>query len=124
METVEGVQPGPRRVTFGVLLRRYRLAAGLSQEALAERAGLSVAGLSALENGRRQAPYRHTVALLVRTLGLSPDQAAALEAAAVRRRALAPEPAPAGHDQEPAPAGGTVGQAPLPLLAAQAARTN
>src|SRR5579871_4514824 len=104
---------GPEQpAQFGALLRRYRLAAGLSQEAVAERAGLSVAGLSALENGRRQAPYRHTVALLVRTLGLSPDQAAALEAAAVRRRALAPEPAPAGHDQEPAPAGGTVGQAP------------
>jgi hypothetical protein len=38
---------------FGVLLRRYRAAAGLSQEALAERAGLSRRGIADL--GSRQA---------------------------------------------------------------------
>jgi transcriptional regulator with XRE-family HTH domain len=42
--------------TFGELLRRYRLAASISQERLAERAGLSVQALSALENGRRRPP--------------------------------------------------------------------
>jgi transcriptional regulator with XRE-family HTH domain len=58
--------PGAGQPTFGTLLRRYRLAAGLSQDRLAERAGMSAQALSALENGRRQLPYRHTVALLAR----------------------------------------------------------
>src|SRR5690348_4179516 len=35
--------------TFAMLLRRARRAAGLSQEALAERAGISVDAISALE---------------------------------------------------------------------------
>src|SRR5437016_9778703 len=41
---------------FRALLRRYRLAAGLSQEALADRANLSVRAISALERGERQTP--------------------------------------------------------------------
>jgi predicted ATPase/transcriptional regulator with XRE-family HTH domain len=69
-----------------VLLRHYRLAAGLTQEELAERAGLSVKGLSSLENGKRQAPYRHSVTLLAAALRLSEDDAARLEAVVVRRR--------------------------------------
>jgi transcriptional regulator with XRE-family HTH domain len=36
---------------FGDLLRRHRLAAGLTQEELAAQAGLSVRGLSDLERG-------------------------------------------------------------------------
>jgi tetratricopeptide (TPR) repeat protein/transcriptional regulator with XRE-family HTH domain len=76
----------PPGASFGELLRHYRLAAGLSQEALAERAGLSVQGLRALESGRRQAPYRSTVALLTRALALSPAVAATLEAAVARAR--------------------------------------
>src|SRR5262249_32297312 len=39
---------------FGVLLRKHRLASSLSQEALAERARLSVATIAALERGRSQ----------------------------------------------------------------------
>ena len=77
MSTAQLEPPRPPRAgqaTFGELLRQYRLAAGLSQEALAERAGLSVQGLSLLENGKRQAPYRSTVALLARALGLSTDR--------------------------------------------------
>jgi predicted ATPase/transcriptional regulator with XRE-family HTH domain len=72
------------------LLRRYRLAAGISQERLAERAGLSVHGLSALENGRRQVPYWHTVTLLARAIRLSDAETATLEAAVVRSRAPLP----------------------------------
>ena len=34
---------------FGNLLRRYRVAAGLTQEELAERAGVSTRGISDLE---------------------------------------------------------------------------
>jgi transcriptional regulator with XRE-family HTH domain len=49
---------------FGDLLRRSRLAAGLTQEELAAQAGLSVRGLSDLERGARLAPRRETVQLL------------------------------------------------------------
>ena len=51
-----GVQWRPTRAAifpFGELLRRLRVAAGLTQEALAERAGLSARGLSDLERGVR-----------------------------------------------------------------------
>jgi DNA-binding XRE family transcriptional regulator len=43
-------------VAFGELLKRYRLAVGLSQERLAERAGLSERAVSDLERGLRRAP--------------------------------------------------------------------
>jgi predicted ATPase len=72
------------RPGFGSLLREHRLAAGLSQEALAELATLSVDGISALERGANQAPQRDTLALLVNALGLNPEQQRALEIAAAR----------------------------------------
>ena len=56
--------------TFGALLRRYRLAAGLTQEALAERAGVSERGVQDLERGVRVAPRAETVRLLADALGL------------------------------------------------------
>jgi transcriptional regulator with XRE-family HTH domain len=49
---------------FGILLHERRRAAGLSQRALAERAGLSVDAVAALERGRRAAPRQDTVAQL------------------------------------------------------------
>jgi predicted ATPase/DNA-binding XRE family transcriptional regulator len=52
------------------VLRRYRLAAGLSQESLAERAGISVRGLSDLERGLSRAPRVETLARLAGALGL------------------------------------------------------
>jgi transcriptional regulator with XRE-family HTH domain len=70
---------------FGELLRRHRLAAGLAQEGLAERARLSVETISALERGTRQKPYVHTIALLAEALGLPDDDRAELERAATRR---------------------------------------
>jgi DNA-binding XRE family transcriptional regulator len=45
---------------FAALLRRYRLAAGLTQEVLAARASLSVRCISDLERGVRHAPYQDT----------------------------------------------------------------
>ncbi len=45
------------RADFGELLRQHRRAAGLTQEALAERTGLSIRGLSDLERGARQRPH-------------------------------------------------------------------
>ena len=70
----------PQSPTFGALLKEYRRAAGLSQEQLAARAGLSTDAISALERGTRQAPYRDTVQLLARALGLAPAEQAAWEA--------------------------------------------
>ena len=67
---------------FGALLRAYRLAAGLTQEALAERAGLSARGISDLERGARRSPQRATVELLSTGLDLSLSERARLVAAA------------------------------------------
>jgi transcriptional regulator with XRE-family HTH domain len=69
---------------FGALLRQHRLAAGLSQEILAERARMSANGIGALERGDRRYPYRDTVVLLAKALGLRPADAGELEAAAAR----------------------------------------
>jgi predicted ATPase/transcriptional regulator with XRE-family HTH domain len=67
---------------FGELLRRYRAAAGLTQEALAERAGLSVRGISDLERGVNRRPHRDTLQMLADALGLAPEAKATLVAAA------------------------------------------
>ncbi len=69
---------------FAVLLRRHRRAVGLTQEALAERAGLSLRAVSDLERGVKTRPHRDTVALLAAALGLSPQERAAFEAARQR----------------------------------------
>src|ERR1700674_1895513 len=71
-------RPGP----FGVLLRQQRQAAGLSQEELAERAGLSRRGISDLERGKRRSPYPATARRLADGLGLDPTARAALLASA------------------------------------------
>jgi predicted ATPase/transcriptional regulator with XRE-family HTH domain len=67
--------------SFGALLRQHRLTAGLTQEALAERAGVSVRGLQLLER-ERTAPRAETVRLLADALGLSAEARSALIAAA------------------------------------------
>jgi predicted ATPase/DNA-binding XRE family transcriptional regulator len=65
-------------------LRSYRLASGLSQEALAARAGLSPNGISALERGYRRSPQRETLGLLAAALSLDDAQRRAIEEAAIR----------------------------------------
>ncbi|HET6316683.1 MAG TPA: helix-turn-helix domain-containing protein, partial [Chloroflexota bacterium] len=55
----------------GELLRHYRVAAGLTQEQLAERAGLSVRGLSDLERGLHRAPHPGTISQLADALELA-----------------------------------------------------
>jgi predicted ATPase/DNA-binding XRE family transcriptional regulator len=72
------------RPAFGTLLRQLRLKADLSQEALAERARMSVVTVGALERGVRRAPYRDTVAMLAGALELDARERAELESAAVR----------------------------------------
>src|SRR5215207_9569124 len=81
--------------SFGGLLRQYRLTAGLSQAALAERAGLSIDAVAALEQGTRQIPYPRTVSMLAEALGLTHSEHATLRASVPasrgqRRRAIAP----------------------------------
>jgi predicted ATPase/DNA-binding XRE family transcriptional regulator len=87
---------------FGALLRRHRLAAGLTQEALAERAGLNAKSVSALESGARRSPYRATVDQIADALDLSATHRAELATSARRRprAAAGPEP-PALGDRRP-----------------------
>src|SRR5690242_6805320 len=83
--------------SFAERLRQRRLAAGLTQEALAERAGVSAKAVSELERDPARAPRLDTVALLAEALGLDPAGRARLLAAA--RPAGAPPvtaPAPPG----------------------------
>src|SRR5579884_657921 len=61
------VRPSP---SFATLLKRHRIAAGLTQEDLAERAGVSVRTVSDLERGFTTRPYRDTVRRLGEALGL------------------------------------------------------
>jgi predicted ATPase/DNA-binding XRE family transcriptional regulator len=68
--------------TFGALLKRYRMAAGLTQEALAERANLSTRAVSDLERGLSRVPRYDTLDLLTRAMNLEAEPQAALFAAA------------------------------------------
>ena len=65
--------------SFSALLKRYRLAAGLTQEELAERAGLSVRAISDLERGLHRSPQKETVNLLADALRLEPENRIALQ---------------------------------------------
>ena len=86
---------------FAHLLRDLRRAHGLSQEALADRSGLSTDAIRALERGRRTAPRASTLALLADALDLSPDDRAVLAGAAAPEPAasvIAPSPIPLPPD--------------------------
>jgi non-specific serine/threonine protein kinase len=72
------------RGAFGDLLRQYRVAAGLTQAMLAERAGLSERGVQDLERGVRAVPHVDTVRRLGEALGLPEEDRASLQVA--RRR--------------------------------------
>ena len=67
---------------FGDLLRQHRNAAGLTQEDLAERSGLSTDTISLLERGKHRRPHRFTLQSLAEALGLSQDERIRFEAAA------------------------------------------
>jgi len=69
--------------SFSRLLRNHRRAAGLTQEELAERAGLSARAISDLERGVKIVPHLHTVELLAQALNLPVED---LERAVPRRR--------------------------------------
>lgn len=93
---------------FGKLLRSHRLSAGLSQEALAERARMSTHGISALERGYRHYPHRETLALLIGALRLTDKQRLTFEQAATRP--ALPRKGPTTGDE-----GGLTTDSPTPL---------
>jgi len=100
---------------FAQLLRRYRRERSLTQEALAEVAGLSARGIRALEAGERSNPHKDTVRLLADALALSSDQRVVFEQAAAVAVSGTPQ---AGS----APSiGGFLGAVPAgPIIARQA----
>ena len=74
-------------ISFGPLLRQYRIAAGLTQEALAERTGLGVRSIQHLEAGEHR-PRRETLAYLIRALGLTAEERRRFERVAQLGRRL------------------------------------
>ncbi len=68
--------------TAGVLVRRWRAAAGLTQQELAMRAGVSVGAVRDLEQGRVTRPQSRVLERLAGALGLDSGQRADLAAAA------------------------------------------
>ncbi|ARZ65976.1 hypothetical protein SMD11_0310 [Streptomyces albireticuli] len=107
---------------FSTLLRRLRHNAGMTQETLAERAGVGVRTIRGLETGERADPRVTTVRLLADALGLRPAEREDLLAAAVHRTGHPVRPkddaaedpirpgGQAGRTTEPGdPAGHTIG---------------
>ncbi|MBV9357312.1 MAG: XRE family transcriptional regulator, partial [Chloroflexi bacterium] len=96
--------------TFSELLRRHRLAGRLTQEELAERAGLSVHGIQNLERGVSR-PYRDTLQRLLTALQLSVDEQSELRTAAgsASRQRLA-APGNLARDNLPTPVSSFIGR--------------
>jgi tetratricopeptide (TPR) repeat protein/transcriptional regulator with XRE-family HTH domain len=78
--------------TLAELLRMFRTSAGLTQAALAEKAGLSEQAISMLERGSRRRPRIDTVRSLVEALELAPDDGYRLARAARGARRQPPTP--------------------------------
>lgn len=90
---------------FGAMLRQYRLAASLTQEALAEKAAISATAIAALERGRRKAPRLSTLRQLAKALSLDGEQMAELARAASNESGSASlVREPAGVEGEDGPA--------------------
>ena len=87
---------------FGGVLRHQRIAAGLTQEELAERAGLSVRTIRDLELGATARPYRNSVDRLADALRLAGADRDKFDHAARRAPGDAARPAP-GDAARPVP---------------------
>ncbi len=104
-------------LTFAQLLKHHRIAAGLTQEMLAERAGMASRSVSDLERGLRHSPYADTINKLADALRLSAEERAQFAGAARRRRVPSAPRAPDVPDGGPhlspvTPAEGTSPPAP------------
>jgi DNA-binding SARP family transcriptional activator/tetratricopeptide (TPR) repeat protein len=94
MSAFVGAGGGGDHEVFGSWLRASRLAAGLSQEELAGRSGISVRAISDLERGRTRWPHPGSVGRLADALELDGGRRAEFVALAARR--LVPSAGPAG----------------------------
>jgi predicted ATPase/DNA-binding XRE family transcriptional regulator len=65
-----------QQTSFGILLKRYRMAAGLTQEALAARAQISARTIADLERGINRLPRHETFELLMTALNVNSQQRA------------------------------------------------
>src|SRR5688572_5418568 len=81
MATIDAT-PRFNPTAFGQLLRRLRTASDLTQEELAERAGVSTRVISDLERGVIHRPRRDTVRMLADGLGLTRSNREAFDEAA------------------------------------------
>ncbi|WP_410791230.1 BTAD domain-containing putative transcriptional regulator [Kribbella sp. C-35] len=84
----------PRRqeeptIGFGALLRRLRQDAGVTQRDLAERAGVSIAAIRDLEQGRTRSPKDSSIEALANALELPGPETESLQAAAKTHRPVA-----------------------------------
>src|SRR5690348_2171202 len=86
--TADHHEPNPDHGGLATRLRVYRMRAGLSQEELAERSGLSVRSIGNLERGHVRWPFHGTVDRLADALGLNGSARADFVAAAHRRPAV------------------------------------
>jgi len=104
--------------SFGQRLRRLRQAAGLSQEGLAERAGLTPAAVGALERGARRHPYPGTLHALAQALKLAPAEREVFFLSVAKRGYGGREDQLLPHAPPPVPLTGLVGRAREMALAA------
>ncbi len=101
---------------FAEVLRAFRESNSLTQEELAERAGLTVKAIGALERGERRRPYPHTVRAIADALDLDEESRARLVAAVPAR--TRPAAAPVGGP--PAVTAGGVPAPPVELVGREA----
>src|SRR5947209_15558516 len=117
-----------RETEVGVLLHRFRTYAGLSQEVLAERSGLSSRGISDIERGLKARPHLHTLLQLADALDLSSADRDLLKLAArpvsVPGELESPESPASGGTPFSARAGESVRLVPHPEQDGRTERTN
>jgi transcriptional regulator with XRE-family HTH domain len=99
-------------MTFGALLRRLRTDAGLTQEELAEAAGVSSRSISDLERGINLTPRRDTARLLADALNLVGRARVEFEAAARSRSPIGDRATSAGVRTLPRDVTGFAGREP------------
>jgi len=88
VETSKATDERSAALELASLLKKFRVAAGLSQQMLAEKALVSVQAVSALERGYRKVPYPKTLERLADALALPAQARAELEESARRARGL------------------------------------
>ncbi|MFE3638695.1 helix-turn-helix domain-containing protein [Streptomyces sp. NPDC059168] len=88
---------------LGVLLRRLRRQAGLTQEQAAERSGVSVRTIRRLETGASADHRMGTVSLLADALGIGPEDRRELAAILAKAQSASAFPPPPGADADPEP---------------------